>query len=775
MQAYYRYYFSTLFLLIGTLCGMGSPAYGQVGAIEGRVTSTATGEAIRDANITLRGQDLQRGTSADGEGQYLLEAVPPGTYRLTASVIGFSRASRTVEVEAGQTLRADLQLAPRRYGLEEVVVSATREEERLSAVPSSVTVLGPEELEVQSALTGDLGAMLAQDVPGLAPSTGTLSNYGQTLRGRNLFVLVDGVPQSTPLRNGLRDLRTINSSAIERVEIIRGASALYGYGATGGAINVITKRPEAGVLNLTTEVGSRFYPTEVDNSFTGRLVQQASGRTGRFDYVFSGSYESWGYFYDGEGDLIPQDPQGQGGLAGADEYNVLARGGVQLTDNQRLELAANHYRFAQDMAYQTVAGSVDEEKATPEEMENVLGEDPGTFNTIVNLHYSRENLWGSDVSARAFLQDYKTRFGFASYFPDGGGQSFVRSEKLGARLDVETPLGILPFTTLRWGVDVLRDETAQPLEDGRIYVPPMTQLSAAPFAHVKLPLGEVALLRGGARYETIGLEVDDFTTLFGGNEVEGGSLHYDALAFTAGAILYVTDYAELFASFNQGFSVTEVGRELRSTQAASVDSLNPAAQKVNSYEVGVRGGTGILRASLAAFINTSELGTTFGDFPELEIIRTPERIRGVEATLDLQPTDQIGAGGTLTYLEGKRDTDEDDAYETFLPGPRIPPLKLTGYLSYAPTASWRNRLQVLHSGDRSRFDGSTAFGEGDVDSFTRVDLLSSFDVGPGTLKLGVQNVLDNFYFPPVSQWYNLGTGYSAAPGRSVNLSYRVRW
>ncbi len=44
--------------------------------------------------------------------------------------------------------------------------------------------------------------------------------------------MVDGIPQSTPLRNGGRDMRTIDPSAIERIEVIKGATAIYGNGQT---------------------------------------------------------------------------------------------------------------------------------------------------------------------------------------------------------------------------------------------------------------------------------------------------------------------------------------------------------------------------------------------------------------------------------------------------------------------------------------------------------------------------------------------------------------
>lgn len=766
------------------------PEPSSTGAIEGRITRADSDAPLDGVNVGLQGTSY--GSATDADGRYVITGVPAGTYTLVASSVGYAAKERSVTVTAGTTT-VDLQLVPDRLGLAEVVVSATRARESLRTVPASISVAGPEELETQTALTSDLGDVLAQTVPGLAQSTGTLSNYGQTLRGRDLFVLIDGVPQSTPLRQGLRSLRTINPSAIERVEVVRGASALYGYGATGGTINIVTKRPDDGTVNAFAEVGARFSTENMDGSLSERVEGRLSGRSGRFDYVASGSYEDWGYFFDAEGDRIPQDPQGQGGLGGADEVNVLLKGGVQLAAAQRLEATLNVYDFKQDLAFATVAGVPGEEKATTIDTTGMPGKNPGTSNRVATLRYSHEDVAGSRVSAQAFVQDFDTRFVFYTFYPDGGGQPFIRSDKLGARLDVETPLAFtggsaFAGSTLRWGVDVLRDETAQPLEDGRIYVPPIEQVSAAPFVQLKLPLAGQAVLRGGARYETFRLTVDDYTTLFGGNPVAGGTLDYDALVFNAGGVLFLTDAAEVFASFSQGFSVADVGRTLRSFgegdesgQATSVETLRPEAQTVNSYEVGARLSRAAVETSLTGFVNTSDLGSTFtGEYPDLRIARSPERIRGVEATLDARLPAGVGLGGTLTYLEGKRDSDDDGSYDAFLPGPRIPPLKATAYVAYAPVEGWTNRVQLLHSGTRDRFEGEAAqaFGQGSVEAYTTVDLQAALDLGTlgfgrGVLRLGVENVLNTFYFPPISQWYNFGTGYSAAPGRQVSASYAI--
>jgi len=222
--------------------------------------------------------------------------------------------------------------------------------------------------------------------------------------------------------------------------------------------------------------------------------------------------------------------------------------------------------------------------------------------------------------------------------------------------------------------------------------------------------------------------------------------------------------------------VSDVGRVLRGTSAPSVEALSPDAKTVNSYEAGVRVGHSILSASLAGFLSTSELGSTYGDLPELSLIRSPERVYGGEATADVQVAEPLAVGGTITWMEGKRDADEDGSFDTYLPGNRIPPTKITGYVKVTPIEGVQGRLQVLRSGSRDRFEeGERAYGEGPINSYTLVDLSAQVDVGPGTVALGVQNLFDTYYFPVRSQFTNFGGGYTPGRGRNLNLSYTVQW
>ena len=302
---------------------------------------------------------------------------------------------------------------------------------------------------------------------------------------------------------------------------------------------------------------------------------------------------------------------------------------------------------------------------------------------------------------------------------------------------------------------------------------------------VRVPVADRLTLRGGARYEALSLDVVDFTTLRAQfdtdgdgtpdqrNDVEGGTLTYDSFTFNAGAVLTVIEPVDVFASFEQGFAVSEVGRVLRSTTAESVEALNPEAKTVNSYEAGLRLGTDRVNATATGYYTTSELGSSYGS--DLEIVRSPEHVYGVELTTDVQVADPVGVGGTFSWVKGVRDADDDGSYETPLPGNRIPPEKLTGYVEVTPLDAWTARLQVLYSGTRDAFPNSTAYGQGSVSPYTIVDLSSRIDVGTGALTVGIENLFDNYYFPVRSQYPAFDDSYTPGRGRNISLSYSVTW
>uniref|UniRef100_UPI0025B7D9A4 TonB-dependent receptor plug domain-containing protein n=1 Tax=Brevundimonas sp. UBA7664 TaxID=1946141 RepID=UPI0025B7D9A4 len=135
--------------------------------------------------------------------------------------------------------------------LDEVIVTASRFETPRSAIAATVEILDAEAITQQTALAASAVDTVAALVPSFSPTRQKLSGFGETLRGRSPLYLVDGVPQSTPLRDDSRDGYTIDPFFIDRVEVIFGSNAIQGIGATGGVVNYVTARKPSEGEGLT--------------------------------------------------------------------------------------------------------------------------------------------------------------------------------------------------------------------------------------------------------------------------------------------------------------------------------------------------------------------------------------------------------------------------------------------------------------------------------------------------------------------------------------------
>ncbi|HWO40580.1 MAG TPA: TonB-dependent receptor, partial [Candidatus Eisenbacteria bacterium] len=665
-----------------------------------------------------------------------------------------------------------------------------------------VTVISRELIEEQTTLSKDLGEILGKLVPGLAPPLQSMSTFGQSLRGRNIAVLIDGVPQSTT-RNVQRDLQTIDPSAIERIEVLRGPTAIYGDGATGGIINIITREPGEGPVSFTTDLGFNSSLTRPGGSFGGNILQAASGQLGFLDYSLTGSFNHTGGFFDARGDRIPPDPHGQGGLADSNAFNLFGKFGSNF-GAQRAQLTINYFNTDQDTDF-TTDPSVNALPRGKSVKARALGglkleDHQGAKNLLSSFDYRHKDLLGGSLHGQVYYRDYFTRFfpfdgrAFAA-FGNNIIQSRVESKKAGSRLEYDVGIPLIRVTPPRalLGIDYAYESTSQPVaiidpaafdaSGGRVFrvvgnrrwVPILKQHNLGLFTQLQWQaIPDWLLLRAGVRHERIWAGVDDFTTL-AGNRIRGGNLDYESTLFNAGAVFYATRALHIFTNFSQGFSIPDIGRTLRGAPAGlSVKAINPKAQKVNNYELGIRGQWRRIGASLAAFYNTSDLGTTFD--ADLEVVRAPERVYGVEGTIDVRVLDRLRIGTTVTWTEGKNDVDRNGTFKA-LDGFRIPPLKLTGYVEHetSPSWRWRNRLQVLYSGSRDPDLPVGAFGARPVKNYTLLDFISSFNVGPGTLRFGIENLLNNQYLPVVSQLQSTNSANAAGRGITFSVGYSVNY
>lgn len=761
------------------------------GVINGTVT-TNDKKIAEGATVQLKGSNKIVLTNQAGE--FILQNIEPGTYEIQVSLIGHETAIQQVTVEANQTSTVTVQLVLSQKQLAEVIVSAGRTRETIDEVPSSVTIIGAKVLEKNITITANLGDILENRVSGLAPSTGLSSNFGQTLRGRSLLIMVDGVPQSTPLRNGAMDLRALDPAVIERVEVVKGATAIYGNGAAGGLINYFTRNAKTTKLfNSLTSVGSTGSLVKNANSMGGRISQMFYGDKGKFNYVVSAIYEQTGEQKDADGGVLPPVY----GLGETDSYNAFAKLGYDFNSNHKVQASYNFYSSRQTTNYLTVNGDYKNGVKTTAKLGESKGVPQGVRgNHNLSLQFTgKTDIANTSYDADIYYQSVDNVFFYSEVFLDGG-VSRILSNKSGARLVFNTPLTLKNLdANFTYGLDAQRDITSQPLVDGRVWVPEMDMFNLAPFLQTKFTFFDKLILKGGVRYENVDIAVDDYATLPTKNvstgvvtpsmNVKGGKLEYNTVVFNAGLRYNISDYFSPYISFSQGFSVSDIGLVLRSARVNEISKINTEAVIIDNYEAGFVSKFKNIRFEATGYISKSSLGANSvyqnGVFV---VVRAPERIYGFELAADVQVTKNLQTGLSYSYVEGKIDANNNgnfkDETDEYLPGQRVAPPKLAGHIDYSVVPGKLNvLLQYTSILNRDRFArnsrGSYDPYKAPVKTYNIVNTSIGYNLNQSTsLNLGIENILNENYFTARSQWGAFNDSYTKGKGASYRLTLNVK-
>ena len=261
----------SLFVPVVTIVSVatsGQPLHAQqLGAIRGRVMVEGANRPLGAAQVSVVGTQI--GTQTNDNGEYRLANVPPGPRTVRVQRIGFAVATSPVTVAAGETATLDFTIREAPVSLEQVVVTATGDVRRKEVANSMATISAE---TIDNAPVANAQQLLAAQTPGVT----VLANTGQPgaggvirLRGNNSIsqgnnpiIYVDGVriysgdtptvPNARQVMNPFNDIR---AEDIERVEVMKGASAttLYGTEASGGVIQIFTKRGHSGRPQWTVE------------------------------------------------------------------------------------------------------------------------------------------------------------------------------------------------------------------------------------------------------------------------------------------------------------------------------------------------------------------------------------------------------------------------------------------------------------------------------------------------------------------------------------------
>ena len=163
--------------------------------------------------------------------------------------------------------------------LDNVIVSGSRSVERVASIPASINLLDQQSIAESLKTSPEVQQMLSIKVPGFSPAKASTSNSGFKLRGRSALILIDGVPQSTPLRNGSLGLRTIDPAALQRIEVIKGpGGSLWGANAVNGVINIITKHAKASQGGLVSALAGNEERGKLSTRYGGEINQDTHYR-----------------------------------------------------------------------------------------------------------------------------------------------------------------------------------------------------------------------------------------------------------------------------------------------------------------------------------------------------------------------------------------------------------------------------------------------------------------------------------------------------------------
>lgn len=216
----------------------------QSATLQGFVYDAETREPLIGANVSVL--QTYRGSSTNSDGEFVIHRIQPGKYVLRVSYIGYETRDIVVRVSAHAWNAVAVSLTPGALQFDEIIVTASRQEETARMATASVSVLTRDtalrrnSLRLDRALESIPGVNMMGENVNIRNSTG----YTRGL-GSRVLMLLDGMPVlMSDFGNMNWDILPVTD--IETVEVVKGpASAIYGSFALGGVMNIITRAPSA--------------------------------------------------------------------------------------------------------------------------------------------------------------------------------------------------------------------------------------------------------------------------------------------------------------------------------------------------------------------------------------------------------------------------------------------------------------------------------------------------------------------------------------------------
>lgn len=711
---------------------------------------------------------------------------------------------------------------------ETILVTGSRTPTKISELPRSAWVVTGEEIAEQTRAGVPLKELLGQLVPSLDVGPQGRTNYGQNLRGRSVLVMIDGVSLNSS-RGVSRQFDSIDPYNIERIEVLAGASAVYGGGATGGVVNIVTKRGAKG-LQFNTELGLRSgFETGEDHDW--RVGQSISGGNDLVTGRLALAYQKNGAAFDASGKQVTPDIT-QTDLQYNKSLDVLGSLDFKLPAGQSLKLTAQHYDSGFDgnkslYLGPNLAGAL---AGRPDLLEVRSGfqsdVEPRTRRAMVMFDYHLPQiLGGQDVYLQGSVRSEKLDF---YPFPGTYRVTGVTANPLTVpyfstsrqNTDAEALKAVflkrLGDVKLTYGLDLDHEtfkakqvlfDAAQGFASGGLQLKRVGEVGRYPgfevdgrslFAQADWRVSDQLGLSAGVRHQRMDVSVDDFVAsqqqvlMASGigksaTAIAGGDNSYNVTLGNVGVVYRLDARNQAYANYSEGFDLPDPAKYYGQgsytlnggragtwvlNRGVSVAGSPLAGIKTRQVEMGWRGGVEGFSSQINAFYAWSEKNIQFvSSTLAINVIDQDTRNYGLEGELGYHFADQFKIGGNFLLIKSDEKKNGQWQKQSVTAGS---PSKATAYATWG-SGPMNLRLQVVRSFSLSDTTGAK------LDDYSLTDLMGSYAFSQGTLSVGVQNLFNRQYATIWGQRAKVFYGSLIAPatvdfqgrGRTFGLSYSI--
>jgi iron complex outermembrane receptor protein len=574
--------------------------WAQKVTLEGRITDESTQEALIGAKVTIN--DGETGALTDVEGRFRVSINRSSSVRILVTYEGYEEKVYAFRWPSDkEQVSVNIPLTPKNTQLQDVVVSASRYEQKIEQVTVSLDFVRPRQIENLAsidpikALEQTPGVSTNKDQPSIRGSSGY--TYGA---GSRVLLLLDGIPMMSPDRLSTQfDLIPMDN--IKQIEVVKGASSvLYGTGALGGIINVISEdvrfSPHT-VVRLQHQIFDKPRPPVGD--WDGRSTASISA----FHIVHAQRINTWEVTT--LLDLIND--------TGFRQENFSRRGRTWIRIRQNAP-------FLEGLQYGLTLQANIDSSAT------YIAWD--SFPT-------RANLPGDGFLTYQMLQRYMID-PYISYLTPNGHRHLLQGRTYKTVNDLNTPQSggatlhyydyQFIYNLKKWGKVIVGGNYTENRVFAREVFGKARGQQAAAFAQAELDVWKLHF-SGGIRYQYESIEGDTSYRIFAGRIVKGEAPSYVKLTtiqepiFRAGVTFTPWKATIIRLSYGQGLRSPSVAERFTTTGAGGITVLpNPFVKVERGYsaEAGLRQYIKLGEA-LRGFVDVSAFRMEFRDMVEFQV------------------------------------------------------------------------------------------------------------------------------------------------------------